>query len=75
MRRAPPKMTMVELGPRQRVLLAETSRDVANIAAGAMIFGQFLGEHAFSPLVAVGGVVLWIFFVIFAVSLIGREQP
>ena len=74
MRRAPPKMTMVELGPRQRVLLAETSRDVANIAAGAMVFGQFLGERPFSPSVALLGVVVWVCLVTFSVSLIGRKR-
>ena len=68
------KVTMLELGPRQRELLAETSRDVANIAAGAMVFGQFLGERAFSVSVALRGVVVWICLVGFAVALIGRKQ-
>ena len=64
---------MVELRPRQRVLFAETLRDVANIAAGAMVFGQFLGEHPFSPAIALLGVVVWAALVIFAMSLIGRK--
>ncbi len=67
-------MTMVELGPRQRVLLAETSRDIANIAAGATVFGQFLGERPFSPPIAIGGVILWVCVVIFAIRLMGKEE-
>jgi hypothetical protein len=67
-------MTMVEYGRRQRVLLAETLRDVANIAAGAMVFGQFLGEHRFSPSIALLGFVVWACLVVFALSFIGRKD-
>jgi hypothetical protein len=74
-RRAPPKNDDGSIGPPQRVLLAETSRDIANIAAGAMVFGQFLGERPFSRSIALTGVVVWICLVIFSVSLIGRKQP
>ena len=68
------KVTMLELGPRQRELLAETSRDVANIAAGAMVFGQFLGERPFSSSIALGGVALWACLVTFAIRLLGKTQ-
>ena len=67
-------MTMVELGPRQRALFAETLRDVANIAAGAMVFGQFLGERPLSPRVALLGLTVWAALVIFATSIIGRKD-
>jgi hypothetical protein len=46
---------MLVLKAEQRKLLAETVRDIANIAAGAMVFGQFLADQAFSRWVAFGG--------------------
>jgi hypothetical protein len=67
-------MTMVEFGSRQRVLLAETLRDVANIAAGAMVFGQFLGERTFSPSIAAPGFTVWACLVVFALSFVGRKD-
>ena len=51
------------------MLLAETVRDLANIAAGAMVFGQFLGSQAFSGWVTVAGVGVWIGFVTWAIAL------
>ena len=53
----------------QRMLLAETVRDIANIAAGAMVFGQFLGAQVFSLWTAVGGAVVWVGFVSWAIAL------
>ena len=63
-------MTMVVLTKEQRILLAETVRDIANIAAGAMIFGQTLGGYPFSWSIAAGGVVLWIAFVAWSIVLV-----
>lgn len=60
---------MLVLTREQRQLLADTAKDMANIAAGAMIFGQFLSERAFSAWIAAAGVFLWIGFVAFAVLL------
>ena len=57
----------------QRALLAETFRDIANIAAGAMVFGQFLGERAFSPALALLGVAVWACLVLFALAVAGRK--
>ena len=54
---------MVRLTKEQRALLAETLRDIANIAAGAMVFGQFLADTMFSTTVAFGGLTLWVVFV------------
>jgi hypothetical protein len=36
-------MTMLKLHPGQRALLAEKGLDLANLAVGALTFGQFLG--------------------------------
>ena len=65
---------MVRLSRTQRTLLAETLRDIANLAAGAMIFGQFLAEVMFSPRIALGGLALWVVLVAAAV-LYAREKP
>jgi hypothetical protein len=58
---------MLILNREQRRLFAETVRDIANVAAGAMVFGQFLSGNAFAPRVMVAGAALWIVFVSSAV--------
>ena len=65
---------MVVFGREQRTLLAETLRDVANIAAGAMVFGQFLGDQEFLPEVALLGLGLWMGLVTWAIVLT-RSKP
>jgi len=65
---------MVRLGQGQRTLLAETLRDIANIAAGAMVFGQFLGSETFSAWIAVFGIGLWGAFVGLATVLAGERR-
>jgi len=62
---------MLVLRRGQRELLADTLKDFANIAAGAMIFGQFLGEQPFSISVGFVGFLVWIVFVTYAVRLQG----
>ena len=59
---------MLRLKRAQRTLLAETLRDIANLAAGAMIFGQFLADAVFSQRVALGGMFLWIVLVLCAAA-------
>jgi len=66
---------MLVLNRQQRVLLAETVRDMANIAAGAMVFGQFLGTQMFSVWVAIGGMSLWIGLEAYAISLAAEPKP
>ena len=64
---------MLELNRGQRSLLAETLRDIANIAAGAMLFGQFVGDRPFSwPLGSLGAAV-WVCLVGFAIIIAGRK--
>ncbi len=64
---------MLVLQQEQRQLLAETVRDIANVGAGAMIFGHFLTEREFSASVAVGGVMVWFGLVGWAL-LLAREK-
>ena len=65
---------MLRLSRAQRMLLAETLRDIANIAAGAMVFGQFLGSQKFSFLIAAFGMGVWVALVAFAIVLAGETQ-
>lgn len=60
---------MVELSTAQRAVLVDKLPDAANLAVGALFFGQFLSERAFSPYVALSGLTLWILLVGFAVRL------
>jgi len=65
---------MLRLQKAQRVFLAEGLRDAANLAAGALVFGQFLDGNSFSWLLAGFGVVVWFALVGSAAALIGRSQ-
>jgi hypothetical protein len=66
--------TMVRLNREQRMLLAETLRDIANIAAGAMVFGQFIGSQTLSYSIAAFGMGVWVALVTFAMVLAGGAQ-
>ena len=65
---------MLVLNRRQRALLAEKSLDLANLALGALVFGQFLGERAFSRWLGGFGIACWILFVAASVFLAGGED-
>ena len=58
---------MVGFDRSQRRLLAETVRDIANIAAGALVFGQFVTGGPFSLPLAIFGGGLWVVLVGYAV--------
>ena len=64
---------MVRLSGSQRTLLAETLRDIGNVAAGAMVFGQFLAGAMFSIGVALGGMAVWIVLVLTALRAASEE--
>lgn len=65
---------MLQLKGHQRNLLADKLPDVANIAAGALCFGQFLGDRRFSLPVAALGLALWVVLVGWAVFLARRGE-
>ena len=65
---------MLRLSRQQRMLLAETIRDIASVAAGAMVFGQFLGSQAFLFWIAAFGMGAWVALVAFAIVLAGETQ-
>ena len=66
---------MVGFDRSQRRLLAETVRDIANIAAGAMVFGQFVAGGPFSLPVAIFGGGLWVVLVGYAVVIAKGSEP
>jgi hypothetical protein len=47
---------MLDWNPRQRALIADKLFDAGNIAAGGMLFGQFVSDRPFSFALAVVGV-------------------
>ena len=51
-------MTMLESRERQRAVLIDKAPDLANVAAGALIFGQLLGERPISLVIALAGMSL-----------------
>jgi len=60
-------MTMLEFHEKQRAVLADKLPDLANLAAGAMIFGQALSGNGFSFSTAVVGFGIWLVLVILAI--------
>ena len=54
-------------------MLADKVLDVANVAAWALVFGQFLGDR-FSMTMAVVGMGLWGFLVVCALALAGGQE-
>ena len=65
---------MLELKRRQRGVLIDKLPDAANVAAGALLFGQFLSEQAFSLGLAIVGGAVWMFFLGCAVALATRDD-
>jgi hypothetical protein len=57
---------MLELNREQRRILTDKLPDVANIAAGALVFGQFFSVQAFSAIGAAAGLSLWVTFLALA---------
>ncbi len=53
------KMTMLVLNREQRRVLVDKLPDVANVAAGALVFGQFLSDRTFSVRMAALGITVW----------------
>ena len=51
---------MVELSKEQRRVIVDKVPDMANVAAGAMVFGQFLADRPFSIALAGAGIAAWV---------------
>jgi hypothetical protein len=66
-------MTMLRLTQRQRNELSETMREFANLAAGALGLGQFVGEQQFSWELMFAGIIVWGSLVWLALLLPGED--
>lgn len=53
---------MVRLTERRRAILAEKFGDLANYAVAGLVFGQAVGEDAFSWSAWIAGVAIWLLF-------------
>jgi hypothetical protein len=51
-------MTMLRLTPKQRAVTVEKLPDLANIAAGFFVFGQFVGEEPTSVWLVTAGITI-----------------
>ena len=59
---------MLSLKDEQRAVLVDKLPDLANVTAGAMVFGQAMSDRRFSFEIAGLGIALW--FVFIGVSLL-----
>ena len=50
---------MIRFKPRQRAALGDTLRELANFAAAALVFGQFVGDGIVSWRTLVAGTAFW----------------
>ena len=50
---------MLELSPRQRILVTDTLKDAANIMLAGFFVGQFVGNQPFSVRLALVGAAIW----------------
>lgn len=67
--------TMLRLSQKQRRLLSDKVPDLANLVAGALVFGQFVDPESFSADLMVFGVTVWTLLTGFALALTeGREE-
>lgn len=63
---------MVFFSRERREYLGDKVGDVANLAAGALVFGQTLSEGRFSWWVVVDGLVIWTVLILSGMLLIRR---
>lgn len=64
---------MLRLSSRQRVVLGDTLRQLANFAAAALVFGQFVGQQKVSWRLLIAGIALWLVLVSYALVLEGDQ--
>jgi hypothetical protein len=65
---------MLRLTHAQRRVLTDKVPDLANLAAGGLIVGQFLGDEPFSPSLAFFGMTVWLLLIGFAMRLSGGDE-
>ena len=65
---------MLRLKLRQREILIEKGADMANLAIGGLVFGQFLRSEPFSLPIAIGGIAVWTIVMGVTIVLAGEAQ-
>lgn len=50
---------MLRLKPRRRAVLVEALRELANLVAGALVLGQFVGVAQWSFTLVLAGIAVW----------------
>jgi hypothetical protein len=73
MHRPEGRRTMLRLTTRRREVLLEKGPDMANLAMGGLVFGQFLSPEPFSLPVALGGLGVWI--AVMGLAIAFAEEP
>ena len=68
------EMPMLDFDRGQRALLADKLFDAGNVAAGGMLFGQFVAGRPFSIRLAATGLTIWLGLLIVSVVL-ERRRP
>jgi hypothetical protein len=64
---------MVGLTAGQRAVFGEKFVDLANYAAAALVFGQFVGQQPFSWGILIGGITAWLVFAATSFWLMGER--
>ncbi len=59
----------IRLNAGQRELLADKVAEAANLAAGALIFGQAVVDRPFSLAAAAWGLAIWAAFIVLALAI------
>ena len=64
---------MLKLKDAQRAVLVQTFPAVGHLAVGGLVFGQFLRDAPYSPVMAFAGIVIWVGAITTAIVLAGGE--
>jgi hypothetical protein len=62
---------MLRLRPGPRAAFGEKVLDLANFAAAALVFGQFVGTAPLSWMTIAAGVAIWVLIAVVALWLMG----
>lgn len=65
---------MLRLTKERRDILAEKLGDLANLAVAALVFGQAIGQDAFSVGTATAGMAIWLLLTLFTLILKGQRR-
>lgn len=68
-------LTMLEWDDAQRSVLVDKLADAANVAAGGLLFGQFLSGRPFSVITAACGIAVWMLLMGWSLYLAKRKGP